>query len=155
MADFTGRTTFTSPELAGIYHVESGATADGTRTETIDRGHFWVTISAPAAGTPVHGESCDICGRDHGRCSHYWRALCDRARRRAWKHVLVIAQINFQVLLADPRPDWIGCAEPRLRAGRRPQPQRAAVLPYRRALRPKIKSRRRREWRPRGRRGVA
>lgn len=106
---------------------------------------------------------CPCCGYSHSVCRRGWASLCLKAQRRVPRKLreeqrIEAARWEFLCLLANPEPDWLPGTEPvALRScimyGARMQ--RAQVLPYRRTLRPQIRSRRRREWRPRGRRGVA
>lgn len=151
-------TSGTADGLTHFCYVVSNACADATSTGTCDCGRFWVSIKGlGGSGTVVpEAVTCKVCGQVHAWRSRYWRALCSRAIRQAFEHRLIFAQWLFRLILADPRPDWWpGSASPRELRSALPQPQRAAALPYRRCLRPRIKSRRRREWRPKGRRGVA
>lgn len=96
--------------------------------------------------------SCPVCDSAHALRTRYWTALCERAQRRAHRGILLYAQIIFRQLLAWPWPDWLGVREPRtLQSQLTTAPRRH----FFRQSRPSSYQRRRREWRPRGRRGRA
>ena len=102
----------------------------------------------------VEEPSCPVCNSPHDGRRRFWIKACSLATERA-RGLAPAARRLFLELLQyglAPRESAAPAALPYMV---RAAPPATRPMLMRRTLRPRIKSRLRREWRPRGRRGVA